>query len=272
VPPPTQPVAGQPSTFLFDATVDDTFAGGSLVVKTQAFACAASPGGDKGATGSYPQGDKLRFSGQLRVVLTLRGGPNVVCVWLVDTKGDVLAKRVWTVVARSASNSAATSAALLRGWNVRTVACTALTRAEAAQALGVPVSEIFLPSGGPFTGLTPFEQQYAASCTWSADEPHAVTVVLTPEQSPATLAYARRLYMQAGAMTKTRGPCLPVSGIGAAACVYQGDTGHGTIVAVDGHVVLQITVEALTEPAATIRAQEQLLARKALARIALAHR
>jgi hypothetical protein len=136
----------------------------------------------------------------------------------------------------------------------------------------VLTSEVRLPRGGGFTGLTAFEQAHTASCEWQQDETQNVTLVLTPEQTPVTLDYAYRLSMQTGAPEKSRGPCRPVTGVGSAACVFRGDTGDGTLVAVQGHVVVELFVKAPAESAATIRAVEQTLARTVLARVTIADR
>jgi hypothetical protein len=263
-------MAGQVTSFLFDASVDSAFSGGSLAVKTRASGvCGQSPSADNGTAARFPNGNAVSFGGQFDGRLTLRAGPNIICAWLVDSAGNVLTSKVWTVIARPATDTSGASAALLRGWNPQTVACRSLTKSEAGQALAEPASTIFV-NGGAFTGLTAFEQQHSASCVWEYPPSRYLDVILVPEQTPPTLAYAHKLYEQAGAMSKTPGPCAPVSGIGAAACVFRGGDGvpgWGTILAVQGHLIVELDFHLVyphfpSDTSARVHAREELLARK----------
>jgi hypothetical protein len=178
-----------------------------------------------------------------------------------------------------AAAGAATQPDVLRGWNEQTVACNALTIPEVAQAIDVPSSQIFRPRGGVFgSGLTTLEQDHSAYCQWQSEDSNVYAfLILDPETTPPTLAYARRLYEQTGALTKTPGPCTPAGGIGAGACVFRGATPpivpNGTLLAVKGHVVVQLIIAATpTEPLAAQHAHEEALARAILGRVKLANR
>jgi hypothetical protein len=98
-----------------------------------------------------------------------------------------------------------------------------------------------------------------------------------PEQTPATPARAQQLYEQTGVLEKTSGSCARASGIGSAACVYTGSGSNGTVLAVQGHLILELSFllafpHVRTDTVARVHAQEQRLARKVLSRAALAHR
>lgn len=282
-PPSRQPVAGQVTRVAIGVSADASFTGGTVQVKTKVSgACAASPSADSGTAArfegnlnSLPSQGPFTSQDAVTALLVLRQGRNVICAWLLDQPGNVLAQQGVQTVALPPTRT------LLRGWNPATSACRAITRSEAAQAIGVPSTRVAVAGGVWGPGLTTFEQQYSSSCAWSDKVgDRYVQLVLIPEQTRPTLAYAHKLYEETGPMTRTPGDCVPVKGIGNAACVFTGSTGlpgHGTILAVQGHLILNLTFwlvypHTSQDTFARIHAEEQLLARKALARVALAHR
>jgi hypothetical protein len=280
-PPSSQPVAGQVTRVPIGVSVDSSFSGGSMEVKTKVSGmCAQSPSADTGTAAKFEgnlnalpfQGPWLRPPGVLVALVILRQGRNVICAWLLDRAGAVVASQSVATVALPATGT------LLRSWHRQTAACRSLTRAEAGAALDEPAGTVFVKGGLWESGLTAFEQQHSALCSWqyTARSDRYFGVILSPEQSRPTLAHAVQLYLQTGNLEKTPGSCAKVSGIGSAACIFTGTRQMGTLVAVEPHLVLQLIFHLLfphrpTDTAARIHAQEELLARKVLARVPLAH-
>jgi hypothetical protein len=280
-PPASQPVAGQVTRVPIGVSVDSSFPGGSVQVKTKVSGvCAQSPALDSGTAARFEAGiNSLPYQGPwtrpevATALVVLHDGRNLMCAWLLDKAGNVVASNSAVAIALPATRS------LLRGWDRQTVACRSLTRSEAAQVLDEPGSTLFV-KGEPWPrGVTAFERQHSAFCYWqyTRNSNRYFGVILTPEQAPATLAHAVQLSVLDASLSTAPGSCLRVRGIGSAACVYTGTGEVGTLVAVEPHLILQVIFHLAfphrsTDTVARIHAQEELLAQKVLARVPLAHR
>ena len=271
--PASQPVAGRVTQLPVGVIVDSSFQGGSVdVVVVTSGECGQTPDDTNGSPAQFLHGDVVR-AGPLTLspqqsgivaLVSLRAGRNLICVWLSDSAGIVLAGSAVVLIALPNP--------VLRGWDPRTAACGALTRAEAAQALELPPAVLHQYCEPWPAGLTDFEKTHGSFSYWQDNKTGWTVEVIVwpwPEQTPPTLAYDLKLYYQTGSFSKFSGPCMPVSHVGTAACLFRGFNSQGGILAVDHNRLLQLTIIGSNSlSAAKIRAEEPGLARTVLARVA----
>ncbi len=271
--PASQPVAGRVTQVPIGVIVDGSFDGGTVdVVVATSGDCGQTPDETNGSPASFLHGNTVKAGpltlspGQSGIValVSLTAGRNLICVWLSDSAGIVLAGNALFMVALPNP--------VLRGWNPQTAACGVLTRTEAAQALQLPGSVLHQYCEPWPAGLTDFEKSHGSFSYWQDNKNSwsvAVIVWPWPGQTPPTLAYDLKLYYDTGSFSKFSGRCMPVSHVGTAACLFHGFDGQGGILAVNRNRVVQITITGSASlTAAKIRAEEPALARTVLARVA----
>jgi hypothetical protein len=271
--PASQPVAGRVTQVPIGVIVDSSFDGGTVdVVVATSGDCGQTPDETNGSPASFLHGNTVKAGpltlspGQSGIValVSLAAGRNLICVWLSDSAGIVLAGNAVFMVALPNP--------VLRRWNPQTAACGVLTRTEAAQALQLPGSVLHQYCEPWPAGLTDFEKSHGSFSYWQDNKNSwsvGVIVWPWPEQTPPTLAYDLKLYYDTGSFSKFSGPCMPVSHVGTAACLFRGFNSQGGILAVDRNRVIQITIEGSASlSAARIRGEEPALARAVLSRLA----
>ncbi len=272
------------------------FPGGKVVLKTteanetstsQQSKCAASPAAETGEAPVFPNGSEVGAgprvlapgAGAITALVRFVPGWNLICVWLVDKSGAILASGHAYLL----SATPKPPAWLLRGWNPNTAACRTLGRSEAANALSVPLRTLRASGLPGSTGLTTFEQTYSSSCDWDSSftpgSPYYLLVDLYPEPFRPALTYALDVFYGSGANYKPAAdsPCRSLGGVGQSACVFDGSQGNGELLAVSGHMIIDLSIYApcycntkLT--VAYVHREEAQLARTIISRLPAANR